>query len=120
MPVTILLFFIYVLTNYYVFRYYHLKYKSFFFISLLGSSLVFINADKFENKNSCEMETLIRLEKFEKDTFLLDSKCNFLSWSNNLNSSDQSLNSELLVIWQITKSKKTLISRPSISLKPLL
>ncbi len=109
MPITVLLFLIYVVTNYYVYRYYHMKDKFIFYISLIASSIVFINADKFEIKNSCEVETLNRLSKFERDTFLIDPSCNFLNWSNNTNSRNQNLNSELLLIWRITKTKKVLI-----------
>jgi phage/plasmid-associated DNA primase len=75
---------------------------------IIGVLLLYtINDDGLFDKNQCERKALKEIAE-SKDTLVrLNTNCSVLSWDTIFKPEDIKLNSKLLMIWHITKERKS-------------
>ena len=108
LPLTIALIFVFAKTIIYLFnKMTDTKQKYWFSPIVLLIICVFSFADKPEfDSNDCERNALIKISNAQESIVKIDSNCTVLSWELLIKPEDSELNSELLVMWGITKEKR--------------
>lgn len=108
LPLTIALIFVFAKTSIYLFdKMRDTKQKYWFSPIILLIICIFSFADKPEfDSNDCERNALVKISNAQESIVKIDSNCTVLSWELLTKPEDSELNSELLVMWGITKEKR--------------
>lgn len=104
LPVTILLFFLYGISSYFLIKNFNRKW---YLLPVLALSAIFTFADKPEpGKNTCEKNALTILSLSDENPVLLPNDCTVMSWKKISDPHNSEQNAQLLNFWGITKSMK--------------
>lgn len=113
MPVTIALIFYYTITTTYLIKEYVSSKKWYITIPMLIFILFSFADERGFEKEDKEKEALRMISLSPENVILLERDMKVLSWGNIEKPEDSELNSQLLVIWNITKEKKWFYNRTS-------
>ena len=110
MPVTLTC--IMILTSSVILLLKYLKRPYWYYGYVLGVLLIFAIADKpVPDDNLCEKEALYEIAQSEEEFVELHCDCTVMSWTKEFTFKDASMNSDLLVLWNITDEKKSFCNK---------
>ena len=106
LPITLCLIFMFGASTLHIFRNIS-KNKPYYFFLIALVLLIYTTADKPEvQNNKCEKAALAQISRSIGDTIILNNDCSVLTWNKNIKPEDSELNSDLLLLWGITKTRK--------------
>jgi hypothetical protein len=113
MPITLGLFIVFGTSTLYLLktRSRKLQYRYIPFVLLV--LVIYSNADRFKDKNSCEKNALVQIATSQDAVVQLNSDCPVLTWESVIHPSDTELNAQLLHTWGITTRKKLYCNNPA-------
>lgn len=104
LPITLLLFYTYGITSFYLIRHFLLKYKKWYVLGLVAVSFNFMIVDlpDFDN-NMCERNALEKISQTKEEVIQLDNDCLVMTWIKVEEPGFTETNSQVLQLWNITK-----------------
>ena len=113
MPITISLFYIYGMSTYFLIENIK-KRKGVYYGIIVIFILIFTNADRSKlNENECEKQALITISNSDKKIVPIINDCKVISWEPIADYKQSKLNSELLIIWNITNETRLYYNKPA-------
>ena len=102
LPITLLLFYTYGITSFYLFRHLVSKYKKWYVIGLAVVSFNFMIVDlpDFDN-NKCERDALVKISNASENIIQVDNDCLIMTWIKVEDPEFTETNSEVLQMWNI-------------------
>ncbi|MFK7755685.1 MAG: hypothetical protein AB8B53_02010 [Flavobacteriales bacterium] len=112
MPITVSLILIYGRTSLYLIHHFSSNSKKVYIGLIFLISAIFMNADRSSfNQNLAEKNALYQIANTDEPVVHINPNCLLLSWEPIYNPNDSELNAELLLMWNITDSKKLYMNK---------
>ncbi len=104
LPVTLLFFYAFGMTSFYLIRHLLPKYKKWYVIGLVvvGFNFMIVDIPDFEN-NKCERDALGKISNSSESIIKLDNDCLIMTWIKVKDPEFTETNSEVLKMWNITE-----------------
>jgi hypothetical protein len=107
MPVTLMIFFIFGITCFFLIFNLKKRVRNIYIIYLGVLAFIFTNSDRLETeKFECEKQSLHTIEKSIDSIVLINNDCTIMAWGKTGKLSDSELNCNLLQYWGVLKEKK--------------